>query len=117
MVTYFVPTFISTTYACLKDRGMHKACLDVQKAMLHCKRAWNEYYILKMDIKKYFENINKNILYRILKKKIKDEKLLWLINEIVFSNEGIKNLPIGNYTSQMFANIYLNELDQYIKHK
>ena len=96
---------------------MHKACLDVQKAMLHCKRAWNEYYILKMDIKKYFENINKNILYRILKKKIKDEKLLWLINEIVFSNEGIKNLPIGNYTSQMFANIYLNELDQYIKHK
>ena len=36
---------------------------------------------------------------------------------IVFSNEGIKNLPIGNYTSQMFANIYLNELDQYIKHK
>ena len=40
-----------------------------------------------------------------------------MINEIVFSNEGIKNLPIGNYTSQMFANIYLNELDQYIKHK
>ena len=39
---------------------MHKACLDVQKAMLHCKRIWNEYYILKMDIKKYFENINKN---------------------------------------------------------
>mgnify|MGYP000443720616 FL=1 len=72
LVTYFVPTFISTTYACLKDRGMHKACLDVQKAMLHCKRAWNEYYILKMDIKKYFENINKNILYRILKKKIKE---------------------------------------------
>ena len=61
LVTYFVPTFISTTYACLKDRGMHKACLDVQKAMLHCKRIWNEYYILKMDIKKYFENINKNI--------------------------------------------------------
>ncbi len=52
-----------------------------------------------------------------MKKKIKDQKLLWLINEIVFSNEGIKNLPIGNYTSQMFANIYLNELDQYIKHK
>ena len=117
LIPYFVPTFINTTYACLKGRGIHKACLDVQKAMLHCKRIWNEYYILKMDIKKYFENINKNILYRILKKKIKDQKLLWLINEIVFSNEGIKNLPIGNYTSQMFANIYLNELDQYIKHK
>ena len=61
LVPYFVPTFINTTYACLKGRGMHKACLDVQKAMLHCKRIWNEYYILKMDIKKYFENINKNI--------------------------------------------------------
>ena len=60
LVPYFVPTFINTTYACLKGRGMHKACLDVQKAMLHCKRIWNEYYILKMDIKKYFENINKN---------------------------------------------------------
>ena len=113
----YIPQFINTTYACIKNRGMHKACLDTQKTMKHCKAKWGEYYILKMDIKKYFENINKNILYRILKKKIKDQKLLWLINEIVFSNEGIKNLPIGNYTSQMFANIYLNELDQYIKHK
>ena len=74
-------------------------------------------YVSKIEKEKRLEYINKNILYRILKKKIKDEKLLWLINEIVFSNEGIKNLPIGNYTSQMFANIYLNELDQYIKHK
>ena len=47
-----------------------------KKAMLHCKRTGNEYYILKMDIKKYFENINKNILYRILKKKIKDQKII-----------------------------------------
>ena len=53
LVPYFVPTFITTTYACLKGRGMHKACLDVQIAMLHCKRIWNDYYILKMDIKKY----------------------------------------------------------------
>ena len=96
---------------------MHKACLDVKSAMFHCKRIWGEYYILKMDVKKYFDNINKNILYEILKRKIKDEKLLWLIKEIIYSNEGEKGLPIGNYTSQMFANIYLNEMDQYIKHK
>ena len=69
-----MPTFINTSYACIKNRGMHKACLDVQKAMLHCKRIWREYYILKMDIRKYFENINKNILFKILLKKIKDKR-------------------------------------------
>ena len=114
---YFVPQFIETSYACLENKGMHKACLNVQKAMKHCKNIWGEYYILKMDIKKYFENINKNILYDILQRKIKDHKVLWLTQEILYSNKGETNLPIGNYTSQMFANIYLNELDQYIKHK
>lgn len=115
--TYFVPQFIETSYACLENKGMHQACLDAQKAMKHCKNIWGEYYILKMDIKKYFENINKNILYDILQRKIKDSKVLWLTREILYSNEGETNLPIGNYTSQMFANIYLNELDQYVKHK
>lgn len=96
---------------------MHKACLEVQQAMLHCKRIWKEYYILKMDIRKYFENINKDILFKILLKKIKDKKLIWLIKEILYSNKGERGLPIGNYTSQMFANIYLNEADQYIKNE
>ena len=95
---------------------MHKACLDVQKTMKHCKNIWGEYYILKMDIKKYFENIQKDILYEILKRKIKDKKILWLTKEIIYSNKGKIGLPIGNYTSQMYANIYLNELDQYVKH-
>ena len=85
--------------------------------MKHCKNIWEEYYILKMDIKKYFENINKNIVYEILQRKIKDKKVLWLTKEILYSNNGENNLPIGNYTSQMFANIYLNELGQYVKHK
>ena len=70
-----------------------------------------------MDVRKYFENINKNIMLKILQRKIKDKKLLWLTKEIIYSNPGKKGLPIGNYTSQIFANIYLNELDQYIKHK
>ncbi len=113
---YFVPTFINTSYACLKGRGMHKTCLDVQKAMKHCKNKWNNYYILKMDISKFFQNINKDILYNILSKKVKDIKLLNLLKKIIYSNEGKTGLAIGNYTSQMFANIYLNEIDQYIKH-
>ena len=114
---YFVPTFVNTSYACLKKRGMHKACLDVQNTMKHLSRTWKDYYILKMDVRKYFQNINKDILYRILNRKIQDNKLLWLLKEIIYSNEGKKGLAIGNYTSQMFANIYLNEVDQYIKNK
>ena len=117
MEKYFVPQFINTSYACLKDKGMHKASLELQQAMKHCKIIWNNYYILKMDVKKYFENINKNILYKILEIKIKDPKVVWLTKEIIYSNEGETGLPIGNYTSQLLANVYLNELDQYIKHK
>ena len=100
-----------------ENKGMHKACLDVQRAMKHCKRIWGNYYIIKMDVAKYFQNIDKKILLSILQRKIKDEKLLWLTREILYSNGIDKGLPIGNYTSQCFANIYLNELDQYAKHK
>ena len=114
---YFVPQFINTTYACIEGRGMHKASKDVQTAMKSAKSKWTSYYILKMDVTKYFHNIDKRILWDILKRKIKDKKLLWLTREILLSTEGMLGLPLGNYTSQMFANIYLNELDQYVKHK
>lgn len=96
---------------------MHKASIDVQNTMKHCKRIWQNYYILKMDIRKYFQNIDKDILMNILKRKVKEEKLVKLLEKIVYSNSGKKGLPIGNYTSQIFANIYLNEIDQYIKHE
>lgn len=61
---------------------MHKASKDVQKAIRRAKRNWNEYYILKMDVTKYFQNIDKRILWKILKRKIKDRKLLWLTRTI-----------------------------------
>ena len=112
----FVPQFIFHSYACLKKKGMHRACQYVQKSMKHCRRIWGDYYILKMDIAKYFDNINKEILFSIIQRKIKDEKVLWLIQEILYAQPREKGLEIGNYTSQMFANIYLNEVDQYIKH-
>ena len=112
---YFVPTFIENSYACIKGRGMHKACLDVQKAMRSCKNKCGSYYILKMDISKYFENIDKRILLSILEKKILDKDVMWLIKEILYSQRKEVGLEIGNYTSQLFANIYLNEVDQYVK--
>ena len=113
----YVPTFINTSFACLKDRGMHSAALYVQKCMKSALTKWGNYYVLKMDVSKYFDSIDKNILYKILQRKIKDEKLLWLIKEILFSQKREKGLEIGNYTSQMFGNIYLNEQDQFVKHK
>ncbi len=113
----YVPTFINTSFACIKGRGMHRAALYVQTCMKSALTKWGEYYILKMDVAKYFDSIDKNILFEILQRKIKDEKLLWLVREILFSQERDKGLEIGNYTSQMFGNIYLNEQDQFVKHK
>lgn len=114
---YFETSFINTSYACIKNRGMHKAALDVKVAMKHCKNIWQEYYIIKMDVKKYFQNIDKDILINILKRKVKDKKLMNLLSKIIYSSNGKKSIPIGNYTSQIFANIYLNEVDQYIKNE
>lgn len=114
---YFMKDFIYHSYACIKNKGMHNAVLAVQTAMKHCSRTWGEYYILKMDVAKFFQNIDRKILVEILKKKVKDKKLLDLLDKIIYSSEGEKGLPIGNYTSQTFANIYLNEVDQYIKHE
>ena len=91
---YYIPRFIPNTYACIEKRGMHRACLDMQMMMKHCKRTWNNYYILKMDIAKYFDNIDKNILLNILKERIKDKDVLWLINEILFANKREKGLEI-----------------------
>ena len=62
--------------------------------MKHCKRIWGEYYILKMDVAKYFDNIDKEILLKILKRKIKDPQLLWLIEEILYAQPRHKGLEI-----------------------
>lgn len=111
----FMKQFLPTSYACVEEKGMHRAALDVQKGMVKCKNKYGEYYILKMDVTKFFPSINKDILFNIMKRKIKDKKVLWLTKEIIYSTGNGEGIPIGNYTSQIFANIYLNEVDQYIK--
>ena len=68
----------------------------------------------KMDIRKYFNNIDKNILWRILSRRIKDKKVMWVIGQVLKAQPRKKGIEIGNYTSQTFANIYLNEVDQYV---
>jgi hypothetical protein len=75
-------------------------------------------YALKCDIKKFFANINHAILMRLISKKVDDPDVLWLINTIIgsYSNTPHIGIPLGNVTSQLFANVYLNQLDRFIKH-
>lgn len=113
---YFVPKFIYSTYACLDNKGTHMAVKQVQQYMRTCEKEWGYYWILKCDIAKYFYNINTNILFNIMQKYIADKDLLDFTKIILFSGRvSDVGIPIGNYTSQFFANIYLNELDQYLK--
>lgn len=73
-------------------------------------------YVLKADIEHYFQEVHHCILLGILKRKIQDEKILRLIQTILNNHNG-KGMPIGNLTSQFFANVYLNELDYFVKHE
>lgn len=108
--------FISDSYACLEGRGTHRAVDKVQKYMRIAEREWGSGWIVKFDISKFFYTIDRHILKRILRKKIFCKKTLWLLDQIIDSSpEGEVGIPLGNVTSQDFANIYLNELDQFVK--
>ena len=105
-------TFIYDSYACRKEKGTHKA-VDRAQSFLRANK-----FCFHGDVKKYFPSINHSILKGILRKRIEDRDLLWLLDEIIDSALdicGVKGLPIGNLTSQFFANLYLNELDYFIK--
>ncbi|ATL45446.1 reverse transcriptase [Elizabethkingia miricola] len=105
----FVSTFTSDTYSCIKKKGIHKASYNLRKALKHKTETL---FCLKLDIKKFYPNINHNILKNLLTKKFKDKDLLWLLYEIIDSAPG---LPIGNYLSQYLANFYLTYFDHWIK--
>lgn len=112
---YIIPRLINNTCACIDCRGTHYAVRLTQKYMRAMKRKYNNYYILKLDIKKYFYSIDKDILYNIMSEYITDKLLLDLTYKFIYDNEEKVGIPIGNYTSQYFANIYLDRLDKYIK--
>ena len=102
-------TFINDSYACIPGKGLHAA----SRRVMHFVRKYK--YVLQCDIKKFFPSINHQIMFNIVKKKIGDKKLLTVLREIIFSVGGGKNLPIGNLTSQWMANVYLNQMDHFIK--
>lgn len=105
----FMQLFTSDTYSCIKKRGIHAAALAVKKAL---RNEPATRYCLKLDIKKFYPNIDHQVLKHLLRRKFKDEDLLWLLDEIINSAPG---LPIGNYLSQYFANFYLTYFDHWIK--
>jgi len=108
-------SFIYDSYSCRIGKGTHRAIKRVQKWCRTYK------YAVHLDIVQYFNSIDRGILRTLLTKWIKDEDVLWLLNETIDSSSQIdkykkRGLPLGNLTSQFFANIYLNELDQFVKH-
>ena len=137
------PCFIYDSYACRKEKGTHVSVKRLQAfaRKVSCNNTRMAYF-MHLDIQGFFFNINKEILYQVITKKIKDEHVNWLAKTIIFhdctknfiykgkrhllkevpphktlfnaGNE--RGLPIGNLTSQFFANVYLNELDQFVKH-
>lgn len=107
---YLDKQFIYHNYACRDNKGQHRA-----SARLHILTKKYD-YAYQGDIKKFYPSINHDILYKILEHKIKDRNVLWLLSDIIYSMPGETNVPIGNYTSQWFGNMYLNQIDLYAKH-
>lgn len=114
----FIPKFINHSYACMKDRGTHRAVDQVQKNLKSAKWKWGEEaYVCRVDVHKFFYSIDRDILKEQYRRAIKEEDVLWIIDEIVDSGGLIDEvgLPLGNTLSQLCANIALNDLDQYCK--
>ena len=139
----FEKIFIYDSYACRKGKGTHRAVMRAQSFIRKVsKNGKIRAYYLQLDIKSFFINIDKDILFSLIKKRTNNEDVLWLAEKIIFHDctksyilkdkkklfkelpqgkslfgkENKKGVPIGNLTSQFFANVYLNELDQFVKH-
>lgn len=121
LYSFFDRTFIADSFSCRLNKGTHKA---LNRFSLFARQASRNYtrtvWALKCDIKKFFANIDHGILLDILAGYILDQKILWLLEKIINSfyiSRRDKGLPLGNLTSQLFCNIYMNEFDQFVKHK
>ena len=118
---FFDRTFIADSYSCRVNKGTHKAINRFRKfayqvSKNHTRTAW----VLKCDIRKFFASIDQGVMLEMIKSYIPDADIVALLAEIVgsfYSTEKGKGLPLGNLTSQLFINIYMNKFDQFMKHK
>lgn len=125
----FEPRFIHDSYASRKGKGtlaavqrLERMCLIVSRNRTAIRNPYTNNnitgYAYKADIKRYFDTVDHDILLRILHKRVRDEDVLWIIRSILDNHRtktAGKGMPLGNWTSQFFANVYLDELDQHIK--
>lgn len=109
MEPVWVSLFTADTYSCIKGRGIHGAFRKLKDDL---RDKENTTYCLKLDIRKFYPTIDHNILKDIIRKKVKDTQLLALLDGIIDSAPGV---PIGNYLSQFFANLYLTYFDHWLK--
>lgn len=117
---FFDKTFIFYSFSCRDNKGTHKALKFFQSFFYQTsKNNTKTCWVLKGDIKKFFANIDHQILIEILEKYILDQDILWLLKQVIgsFSIKHGIGLPLGNLTSQLLVNIYLNEFDQFVKHQ
>ena len=126
---YFDKKFIHDSYSCRINKGTHKAINKFREySRKVSKNNTKTCYVLKCDIKKFFANIDHQILKQILSRAVLDTKILWLLGQVIdsFSSQKHiyamadmckKGLPLGNLTSQLLVNICMNEFDQYVKRK
>lgn len=117
---YFDARFIHDSYSCRNNKGTHRA-LERFKSFGYkvSKNNTKTCFVLKCDIRKFFASIDQVILLGILAQVINDEDILWLLGRVIQSFDSGKpniGLPLGNLTSQLLVNIYMNEFDQYVKH-
>ena len=110
MEPIFRKSFIVDTYSSTKERGIHMGLRRLTKALKDKK---NTVYCLKLDIHKFYPSINQELMKAALARKFKDKRLLIILEEIIDSTD--KGVPIGNYTSQYFANFFLTPMDHWIK--
>jgi RNA-directed DNA polymerase len=113
---FFDKTFISDSFSCRNFKGTHKASnrfrdFSRKASKNNTKTCW----ILKGDIKKCFASIDHEVLIKVLKEHISNENVILLLDKIIRSFD--KGLPLGNLTSQLFINVFLNKFDQFVKHK
>ena len=117
---FFDKTFIYDSYSCRIEKGTHKAFEHVKQKSRRISGNFSApCFALKCDIKKYFDNVDHQILSGLLERRIGDKLLIQLLTEIIgsFSVSPGKGLPLGNLTSQLFANVYLDPLDKFVKHR
>ncbi len=115
----FEREFIHDSYSCRKYKGTH---YGVTRLVSFTRKETQNYrkiaYVLKCDVRKFFDSIDHNILRDIIRRKINDENIRWLVDVVLKSFEKMKDkgLPLGNVTSQMFGNVYMHQFDHFIKH-